>query len=318
MSTTVPTSRSAASSPAVPGQFIEGPQGIRLYVEAHGSPSAPNKIMLVHGGLQCSLSYQCQIAPLTERDCYVILFDLPWHGLSGPGPGQPAPRPSAEILGQSVAAVRAHFGLQEDPLTLLGWSYGGIVLRSYLLQMRPTNISGLVFVAALLDFASFMPIAMRESPQIVEIFQRLATPAAPMAERFVGLHAFVDNLWHRPPTIEDYYQVLGYNFRSFAGAEQVLDTLIYGTEAPGDIQQVLRQVGCPLLFVQGQRDALISPLVTRQFASALPPAQVKVVELPECGHSPFMERADDFNAVLLDFLKGPVRQFASAGARLPA
>jgi non-heme chloroperoxidase len=317
MSISLPNSMAWGPQLAPGGHHIEGPQGIPLYVEAHGSPAAPTKIMLVHGGLQCSLSYRRQIAPLTERDCYIILFDLPWHGLSGPGMEQPAPRPTAEILGQSVAAVRAHFGLQEEPLTLLGWSYGGIVLRSYLLQMRPSNIAGLVFVAALLDFESFMPIALRESPQIVEVFQRLATPSAPMVERLVGLQMFVDSLWHHPPTSEDYYQVLGFNFRAFAAAERVMDTLIYGTEAPGDIQQALRQVGCPLLFVQGQRDALISPLVTRQFASALPPEQVEVVELPECGHSPFLERAADFNAVLLDFLEGPVRQFASRGARLP-
>jgi pimeloyl-ACP methyl ester carboxylesterase len=139
------------------------------------------------------MSYRRQIAPLTARDCHVILFDLPWHGLSGPGMEQPTPRPTAEILGQSVEAVRAHFGLQEEPLTLLGWSYDGVVLRSYLLQLRPRNIAGIVFVAALLDFESFMPIALRESPQIVEVFQRLATPSAPMAERLVGLQMFVDS-----------------------------------------------------------------------------------------------------------------------------
>jgi non-heme chloroperoxidase len=317
MSISSPDSRAWGPQLAPGGHHIEGPQGIPLYVEAHGSPAAPTKIMLVHGGLQCSLSYRRQIAPLTERDCYVILFDLPWHGLSGPGMEQPAPRPSAEILGQSVEAVRAHFGLQEEPLTLLGWSYGGIVLRDYMLLMRPRHIAGLVFVAALLDFELFMPIAMRESPQVVEIFQRLADPSTPMQERFLGLQAFVANLWHRPPSSGEYYQVLGYNFNAFAAGERVMDTLIYGTEAPGDIQQALRQVGCPILFVQGQRDTLVSPLVTRQFASALPPEQVKVVELPECGHSPFQESPADFNAVLLDFLAGPVRQFASGGARLP-
>lgn len=147
MSISLPNSTAWGPQLAPGGHHIEGPQGIPLYVEAHGSPAAPTKIMLVHGGLQCSLSYRRQIAPLTERDCYVILFDLPWHGLSGPGMEQPAPRPTAEILGQSVAAVRAHFGLQEEPLTLLGWSYGGIVLRSYLLQMRPSNSLEFVVVS---------------------------------------------------------------------------------------------------------------------------------------------------------------------------
>jgi pimeloyl-ACP methyl ester carboxylesterase len=317
MNRTVPKFRIPVPFPALEGHFIEGPHGIPLYVESHGDPAARAKIMLVHGGLQSSLCYCRQVVSLAGQGCYVIALDLPWHGFSGPGPEQQALNPSPEILSESVAAVRAHFGLQEEPLTLLGWSFGGQVIRAYLLQQHPHNISGLVFVAALLDFESFTPTATGEYLQAVQLFQRLVTPATPMADRHQALQGFVDRLWHRPPSAEEYYRVLGYNFRSFAAGERVLDVLVYGTQAPGDLQQALREVACPILFVQGQRDALIPPVYTRQLAQMLPPEQVRLLEFPDCGHSPFLERSDAFNAAVLDFLGGPVRQFVAGRASLP-
>lgn len=200
----------------LPGAFIEGPLGIPLYVESHGNPSALTRILLVHGGLQSCLCYQRQAAALAERGYYVVAPDLPWHGFSGPGPEQHGILPTPEILGESLAAVCLHCGLNEAPLILLGWSFGGLVIRSFLLNQRPDNIAGLAFVAALLDFDTFTPIAMAESAHVLQSFQRLASPGAPMPERFAALQDFVGLLWHRPPSAEEYYRVLGYNFSCFA------------------------------------------------------------------------------------------------------
>lgn len=300
--------KGSAPFPAREGHFLKGPEGIPLYVEVRGDRAAQIKILLVHGILQSSLCYRQQIEELAAQGCFVLALDLPWHGLSGPGPAQGGLVPTPKLLGECLDAVCIHYDLLEEPLTLLGWSYGAQVIRNFVLLCQPRNIAGLVLVAPQLDVASLLPIGLREIPEVVEVVQALAASATPMAERHALLQEFVQLLWHRPPALSKYYHILGYNFRAFASAAPVLDTLAFGTEMPGDIHRALRDVHCPILLVQGQQDRLVPPDYTRQLAQRLSSEQVQLLEVSDCGHSPFLEYPEVFNRELLAFLAGPVRQ----------
>ena len=291
--------------PVLEGHVIQGPQGIPLYAESHGNPSAHTRILLVHGAFQTSQCWLRQVEVLAELGYFVVALDLPWHGFSGPEEAELIP--TAEIFSGSLAAVCKHFGLSEGSLILIGWSFGGLVIRNFLLQYCPSNVSGLVYVAAMHDFETLMHGVMIDYPEVGELFQALVSGAAPMGDRLAHLPTFVERLYHHRPTEDEYYRVLGYNFHSFMRAAHIAEVLVM--QEPGDLPQVLQEMGCPILMIQGQKDQVLPPVYTRRMAQKFPSDQVQLLELPVCGHSPFLECPGVFNAALLDFLTGSVSQF---------
>ena len=58
----------------------------------------------------------------------------------------------------------------------------------------------------------------------------------------------------------------------------------------------------PTLFVTGAGDTLIPPPLVKQVARQIPHAQV--VTIPASGHSPYFEKPDTWNRIVLDFLRG--------------
>ncbi len=63
----------------------------------------------------------------------------------------------------------------------------------------------------------------------------------------------------------------------------------------------LATVRVPVLFVVGSEDRIFPPAVIREAATALPRAEV--VEIPHAGHSPYYEQPEEWNRVVLDFLR---------------
>src|SRR6266702_1349035 len=63
------------------GRFIDG-GGFKLYIETHGDPNR-HAVIFTHGGYQSSQSWRKQVQELAKR-WFVITWDLPFHGFSGP------------------------------------------------------------------------------------------------------------------------------------------------------------------------------------------------------------------------------------------
>lgn len=308
MTTTSAKSRANTGVPhlVVDGELIKGPLGIELHVKAFGNPGAMHKILCIHGGLQALHCFREQYDALVDHDCYLVAFDLPWHGQSGPSLKQQDCTPTAELWAECVHTVRQHFGLLEQPIILLSWSLGGLIARDYLELKGTEGIAGLILVATLLDFNEFAPRAMREMPETLEFLGRLTAAQLPTGERHAALLEFVDRLWWKAPSERQYYETLGYNAKSFFAAGPILDRIL-ATQAPGDTQALLCRLRCPVLLVQGLNDALVMPSYTRQFAELLSPEQMTILELPGCGHSPFLEQPGQFNRAVIEFLHSAVR-----------
>ena len=56
----------------------------------------------------------------------------------------------------------------------------------------------------------------------------------------------------------------------------------------------------PVLFIAGDADLISPPPLARRFSQAVPGS--RLVVLPECGHSAYWERPQEFNAAVLAFL----------------
>jgi pimeloyl-ACP methyl ester carboxylesterase len=60
-------------------------------------------------------------------------------------------------------------------------------------------------------------------------------------------------------------------------------------------------LSCPTLVSIAADDILVRPRLSRQLAQAVPRAELRVIE--DAGHGYFWERADEFNAMCLEFLE---------------
>jgi pimeloyl-ACP methyl ester carboxylesterase len=62
----------------------------------------------------------------------------------------------------------------------------------------------------------------------------------------------------------------------------------------------IHNITCPSLLVWGNQDTITPPFVGEQFKELLPNSELHFLD--NCGHAPMMERPNEFNSILNDFL----------------
>jgi pimeloyl-ACP methyl ester carboxylesterase len=266
---------------------VEGHGGVTLQVADHGPADAP-AILLIHGWSQHSLSWSKQIAgPLAER-FRLIAPDLRGHGASDK-PAEPSAYDNPAPWAGDVAAIIAALGL-ERPL-LLGWSMGGWVCCDYLRLHGDDGIAGLVLVGSTARsgaLANPSPAAKR-SPEVRAEGMYSDDHAAALEATI----AFVQACFAQPLSAHDLAFMVGFN-------------MLVPPHARGpsrlrarDDRDVMAALRKPALVIQGAEERLVLPPVFEEVVAALPDPSVAVYE--GCGHAPFWEAPDRFDADLAAF-----------------
>ncbi len=67
-----------------------------------------------------------------------------------------------------------------------------------------------------------------------------------------------------------------------------------------NLGEELNQVQQPTLLVWGNNDTITPPFVAREFNRLIPNSELHFID--KCGHAPMMERPEEFNAILENFL----------------
>ena len=63
----------------------------------------------------------------------------------------------------------------------------------------------------------------------------------------------------------------------------------------------LKNIHQPTLLIWGNNDTITPPFVGKEFNNLIPNSELHFVD--KCGHAPMMEVPDEFNRILLEFLK---------------
>lgn len=79
-----------------------------------------------------------------------------------------------------------------------------------------------------------------------------------------------------------------------------LARLLAGFALPQFEDEKLKSIHAPTLVVWGRNDELISVDSAEKLGRGIPGAKVVVFE--QCGHAPPIEKSEEFNRALLDFL----------------
>jgi pimeloyl-ACP methyl ester carboxylesterase len=251
--------------------------GTRLYYEMMGKGPT---IVLVHGGLVDSRLWNDQIKAFSKHR-RVLRYDLRGFGRSAA-----APEPFSHI--EDLRALMDF--LKIDRGTIVGLSLGGIVAADFALEY-PTRVERLVLVGP--------GLRGDKQPPDKDAIKAYEVASKGVAEEFVDvtmkskLYAAVRE---GTPAYTRLRQMMLENFKAVA------------TFRPGFLKYPepptvdrLGSIRAPTLIVIGNEDAQSLKNIADTLAAGIPGAR-KVV-IPGVSHHPPVERPNDFNNAILNFLK---------------
>lgn len=252
--------------------------GEKIYYEVSGEGGVP--LVLSHGaGGNHAVWYQ-QVAPFAAEGT-VVAWDHRGFGRSTDRAGRSGP----EVSTGDLLALLDHLGIERADLvgqSLGGWTTVGVALA------RPGLARSLVLADTLGGFTSDA-IAAALDPSVAT---HRPDPSAP---GILGSHpALGTGFSVRHPERAHLYQSLGQ--MGSADLSVIFPRLLATTHD----REEASHLTMPVLCLVGDRDPLFPPAAVRALAGMLPDA--RVVEIAGCGHSPYFEEPEAWNAAVRHFL----------------
>ena len=252
------------------------------------SGDGPVTIYLLHGAFGAKEYWRSQIAALAGAGFRVVAWDAPGYGIS------PLPTPySADVAARAFGHLLDATGGSRN--VLLGHSMGGMIAqRAY--DFFPDRIHGLILSATSAAFGN---------------------PGGEWQKKFVADRvAPLD----AGKTIPEYAPTMLRRMMAPAASGENVDLLIsivsamreetfraaIAAIAEFDARAVLPKISVPVLCIAGEHDATAPAEVMAKMAGKIRGAQF--VTMSGVGHFPWAERAQEFNTLVLDFLKAHFSQ----------
>ncbi len=150
-------------------------------------------VVLLHGGLSKTSSWDYLMVPPLEDEFHVFAYDRTAHGFTGDLPG------SLHFEFQTQEAIAYLEDVVKEPAHLIGWSDGGIIALMVAIQ-RPDLVKSIVAIGANFHFSGVMQAF--GDPEISEDDQaeyNLISPDAPhtLLEKTIRMHA----IWESEPKL---------------------------------------------------------------------------------------------------------------------
>jgi 2-hydroxy-6-oxonona-2,4-dienedioate hydrolase len=245
-------------------------------------------LVFIHGLGARADRWRANLEPLARAGYHCYALDLPGHGFADKGPAFAYGVPGFATF---VADVTNTLGLGEA--ALIGTSLGGHI-ASWLACERPETIRALVLVGA----TGLAPLGAAEREAIARNVRETSREGTERKLRFV----LSDHGYLTPQWVEEEWRI-----NNSPGADAAFERLAhYFTAADGIVTHTVaeRLAACaqriPTLLVWGKGDQVVPLAVGEQAAARLPDA--RLVTIGDAGHLPYLERAEEFNRVVLEFL----------------
>ncbi|SMB84424.1 alpha/beta fold hydrolase [Deinococcus hopiensis] len=260
----------------------------RHVTQGNGDPA-----VLLHG-IGRSLEDWSETVPALAAHHRVYVPDLIGFGLTDK-PDVPYTLPGlARFVKHYLAAVG-----ETRPVTLIGNSLGGAVAQQFA-AMYPEQVRTLVLVSSA-GFGQEVTVALRLL-SIPKLGERMMTPNPRNSARVV------ESLFHDPKFATP---ERGAHAQFLAGqpdrARSYLSVARYlggwrGVHAGwrATLTQQLAQMKLPTLIVWGAQDQILPATHLGHASTVYPHARTRL--FPQTGHLPQIERAEEFNAVVLNFM----------------
>jgi pimeloyl-ACP methyl ester carboxylesterase len=251
--------------------FAATVDGIPIHSSINGNGS--KTIILVHGWTCDETSWELQVPALAGK-YRVITIDLPGHGKSGtPKDG----KFSIELFARAIESVRSE--AKAEKVALAGHSMGTPVIINYA-RLYPQHVSALVFVDGAVSMSFKPPIDVRFTDQF----------AGP--DGLKNREALIRNMFSPATTPEVQKHIL--SMMLGAPAETAVGAMKAMFDPAAWKEDVFPQ---PVLglYPKSSRNA------DREYIKVHFP-NMDVVEIDGVGHFLMMEKPEEFNRLLIEFL----------------
>jgi len=255
--------------------------GININYEIHGQGP---ELILIHGNGGNLTYWEPQVRTFS-RKFRVITYDQR-------GCGESEQPQSGFWMGDFVEELHQFMiALKVTKAYLLGFSQGGAIALLTAAK-HPEMARALVLSNSSTEFAA---VVTREQKEMVANMITLIEKGgiARYAEMFASMN-FSPGLKERNPAVWDRY----YRMLMHSRPETLIGIFEAGVETPPPSPDLIR-IKCPVLFVQGEYDTLVTPDKRKRAHESITGS--KLVTLP-VGHATAAEASEEFNRVVLDFL----------------
>jgi pimeloyl-ACP methyl ester carboxylesterase len=251
-------------------------------------------VLMIHG-ISESLEFWGPQLDAAGEELRVIALDVPGHGLSAPGDQPYGPEKFARFMWQLVDAL----GI--DKLTLVGNSMGGAI-SVLMAGLAPERVKGLLLAnSALLGQDTPVIFRLLSLPVIGSL---LSKPNKKAVEGQINV-LFYD----QSAVSETIKQVIERNNFHPGNAQSFRNTLKLMVGVSGqlatEIEKVLATLGrlqMPVLFLHGRQDAVLPFSHSVEAEKRVTNSQLVIFE--DCGHTPQIEKPEEFNKLLREFVAG--------------
>jgi 3-oxoadipate enol-lactonase len=235
------------------------------------------KVLLLHAALGDSRSWAPQVEALRTAGHDPIAPDLPGYGDEPLRPGR-------------ISYVEHAASLLDEPAAVVGCSFGGRVALELAVE-RPDLVARLVLVNAALPGWTWSAAVQAANAEEDEALDRGDIAAAAEANMF----------WLGPDATEDVRNLVramvSRNFELVLPVHEQVQSV--PVEPPAN--ERLSEIGVPTLIVVGAQDVPDMAEIAEILAAGIADTRVETIE--GAGHLPSLERPDELNRLLLDFLR---------------
>src|SRR4051812_43703200 len=263
-------------------RLVEVATGVRLNVKETGTGDPVLLIMGTSGSLGLWMATE---APLAER-YRGVGFDNRGIGASDRGEG------ALTMAGLAADAAALLDALGIERAHVIGWSLGSAVAQELAFQ-APEKVGALVLYATWGRMDNFQ--------RAVLTALRVPWDIRNMEAAFTALGmAFSPEALNAP----EFEQMMEQLAPLFPQTDQQISTTIEqwdADEAPDTLDR-LDGIGAPTLVIAGEQDLLTPPWQCKAVAERIPGAEFELFTGPGSSHGLMMERAEEFNRVVADFL----------------
>ncbi|KAL2008440.1 hypothetical protein VTN00DRAFT_6634 [Thermoascus crustaceus] len=283
------------ASTTVQSRSVTSADGTKVWAEAVGDARKP-AVIFVHGFSGCRLVFEKQFEDprLVER-LFLIRYDLRGHGSSD----QPvhAEAYTSQRIAEDFVAVCEAFGVKKA--FLAGWSYGGSIAADLLAHYGPEYIpiAGDILLAGVPYLSMFGDVA---HDVVMGIFPGL------LSSEVEAFSKSVDDLIDS--CVADGFEVSDATRWAWIGAAAtqrpaVRHLLRARTQDATNFLSTSTRGKLPLLVIQGTKDKHIYHEKMEKFVRTTFGDAAEYHRLDGVGHSPFHERPETVNRLILDFIE---------------
>lgn len=256
----------------------------RIFFDLLGSDEAARTVCLSHSLTADSSMWAEQVPQLLAAGFKVLRVDMRGHGSSDTVHGDYTMDELADDVAYVISALKV------GPVDFVGLSIGGMLGQSLALRY-PELIRTAIF-------ADTLPAAVPAAEPVWIERKRTAQEAqslAPLAESTMARWLTVEFRENRPERWRQIYEsILATDVSGFLGCVHAVRTF--------DFTRQLGGLNTPTLIICGADDPGTPAQENRRMAEMIPGA--RYVEIADSRHFPNVERPDQFNRTMIDWLNG--------------